>query len=73
MKAVDAQGQMRVVGRRPPGTGGLEAANGFLHLVIALRGHRPFIPRGVHRFRSYEEKDAWTLKTLTRPSPDRPR
>lgn len=73
IRAVDAQGPMRIVGRRRPSSGGLEAANGFLHLVIALRGNRPFIPRGVHRFGSYEEKDAWTLRMLTRPSPARPR
>jgi len=30
----------------------------FLKLVGALRGGRPFIPRGVHRFHTHEEKDA---------------
>jgi hypothetical protein len=38
-----------------------------------LRAGRPFIPRGVHRFRMHEEKDAWTLKMLARwnPAPHR--
>ena len=58
---------MKVIGRRRPGKGGLDTINGFLKLVISLRGGKPFIPRGVYRFRSHEEKDAWTLKMLTRP------
>ncbi|MBI5383444.1 MAG: hypothetical protein HZA90_02015 [Verrucomicrobia bacterium] len=64
---------MKIIGRRQPGSGGLEQANGFLKLVIGLRGDKPFIPRGVHRFRSHEEKDAWTLQMLTRPTRARPR
>ena len=59
----------KVLGRRRPGKGGLDSANGFLKLVISLRNGKPFIPRGVHRFRSHEEKDAWTLRMLTRPTP----
>ena len=59
---------MKVVGRRRPGKGGLDSAAGFLKLVISLRGDKPFIPRGVYRFRSHEEKDTWTLKMLTRPT-----
>ena len=59
---------IKVIGRRRPGTGGLEAANGFLKLVISLRDGKPFIPRGVYRFNSHQEKDEWTLKMLTRPN-----
>jgi len=58
---------MKVVGRRKPGRGGVVAAAGFLDLVIALRGNKPYIPKGVHRFRTVEESRAWTLKMLTRP------
>lgn len=64
---------MKVIGRRRPGNGGLDSANGFLKLVISLRGEKPFIPRGVYRFQSHEEKDAWTLKMLTRPNRAHPR
>ena len=56
---------MRVVGRRKPGKG-LEHADALLKLVIALRGNKPFIPRGIYRFHSHEEKDEWTMKMLTR-------
>ncbi len=58
---------MKIVGRRKPGSGGLERAAGFLELVRVLRGKKPFIPKGVHRFTSFEESAAWTLRMLTRP------
>lgn len=59
---------IKVIGRRRPGKGGLDSASGFVKLVIAFRNGKRFIPRGVYRFRSHEEKDAWTLKMLTRPN-----
>ena len=58
--------EMKVIGARRGSQGGLAAADGFLKLVGELRAGRPFIPRGVHRFRTHEEKDAWTLKMLAR-------
>ena len=59
------KGYMKVLGRRSPGRG-LQYADGLLKLVLELRGGKPFIPKGVYRFHSHEEKDAWTLKMLTR-------
>ena len=59
------KGYMKVLGRRSPGQG-LQYADGLLKLVLELRGDKPFIPKGVYRFHSHEEKDAWTLKMLTR-------
>ena len=56
----------KTVGKRIPSSGGLLAAEGFLKLVIALRGNKPFIPRGVYRFRSFEEKEEWAKKNLNR-------
>ena len=61
------KGEMKILGRRKPAVG-LEHANRFLKTVIALRGDKPFVPRGLYRFHSHEEKDEWTLKMLTRPS-----
>jgi hypothetical protein len=58
--------EMKIVGRRRGSQHGLVAADGFLKLVGTLRARRPFIPRGVRRFRTHEEKDAWTLKMLAR-------
>jgi len=57
---------MKVVGRRR-WRGGLLATAPLLRLSLALRGDKPFLPRGVYRFRSFEESDEWILKMLTRP------
>jgi hypothetical protein len=56
---------MKVVGRRR-WRGGLASAAGLLELALRLRGDKPFIPKGVHRFASFEESDAWSLTMLTR-------
>jgi hypothetical protein len=57
---------MKIVGRRR--LGGLLAAAPFLELVIRLRGQKPFIPRGVHRFRTFEESEEWLTRMMARPS-----
>jgi hypothetical protein len=62
----------KVVGRRTWRTG-LTAAAPLLELGVKLRGQKPFVPKGVHRFASFEESDAWTLRMLTRPSRRGPR
>lgn len=45
---------------------GLAVADNLLRLVVRLRGNRPFIPRGVCRFRSFEEADRWSLAMMAR-------
>jgi len=57
---------MKVVGRRRWGKG-LAASARLLQLNLSLRGDKPFLPKGVHRFQSFEECDEWTLRMLTRP------
>jgi hypothetical protein len=57
---------MKQVGRRKPYSGGLAGLQRFFELCLRLRGDRPFLPRGVYRFKSHEEADAWTMKMLTR-------
>jgi hypothetical protein len=57
---------MKVVGHRR-WTRGLAATAPLLRLVLQLRGKKPFLPKGVHRFRTFEESEEWTLKMLTRP------
>lgn len=59
--------------RRVPARGDLASAAGFLDLVIRLRAGKPFIPVGVHRFRSFEESQAWSLKMMARRSKRGPR
>ena len=46
---------------------GLIAANNLFKLTIGLRGTRPFIPKGVHRFESFEEAQQWSLRMMTKP------
>jgi hypothetical protein len=60
---------MKTVGRRQPSRGGLVAAAPLLDLVIDLRRGRPFIPKGVHRFQSFEESAAWSLEMMARSKP----
>jgi len=68
MQSIDAAEEgMKVVGRRVPGRG-LVAIAPLLRLAADLRGYKPFLPRGVYRFRSFEESEEWTLRMLTRPS-----
>jgi hypothetical protein len=62
----ETKGAMKIVGKRRASHRGLEDAKDFLDLVIELRAGKPFIPKGVWRFRSFEEKDEWTMKMLTR-------
>jgi hypothetical protein len=62
----DVELPTKVVGRRQWGTG-LAATASLLRLAVRLRGDKPFVPRGVYRFRSFEESDEWILRMLTRP------
>jgi len=62
---------MKVVGRRKPSSGGLKNANNLLELVIALRGNKPFFPKGVYKFKSFKEKEEWEKKMRSRWNPDR--
>ncbi len=55
----------KVVGRRRA-TRGLRQANHLLHLVLKLRTGRPFIPKGVHRFRTFEEAHQWSIQMQAR-------
>jgi hypothetical protein len=57
---------VKVVGRRTTARG-LVATAPLLRLAVDLRGSKPFLPRGVHRFRSFEESEEWTLRMLARP------
>ena len=68
MRAIDAgDKRVKIVGRRRLGRG-LSVAAPLLRLVVELRGRKPFLPRGIHRFRSFEESEEWTLRMLTRTS-----
>ena len=57
---------MKVVGRKGTPKVDLNTARGFLKLAARLHQGNVFIPKGVFRFKSFEEADAWTLKMITR-------
>jgi len=60
------QVNVKVIGRRRPGKGGILAAAGLLKMAVILRGDKPFIPKGVYRFSSFQESESWSLKMMTR-------
>ena len=73
-RGMDAQhpGPVKTLGRRGVRRPGLPAAEKFLEMVIALRGDKPFIPRGVHRFSTFEESHGWSIRMMARQrNPDR--
>ena len=58
-----ARDVMKTVGRRStdgPGIGALQRT------LAGLRGTNALIPRGVYRFNSFEEADAWMIRTIAR-------
>ena len=57
---------MKIVGRKGRPKVNVETANDFLKMVAVVRGHRPFMPKGVWRFKTFEEADAWKLQMMTR-------
>lgn len=69
---METKNYMKTVGRRKLYSGGLQGAQGFFEMVIKLRGDQPFLPKGVYRFKTYDEEHEWTLKMLTRPKAVRP-
>ena len=66
----DAPQATKIVGRRRSRKGGIVDAAPFLDLVVRLRGRKPFIPKGVHRFQSFEESQTWSIRMMARrPKP----
>jgi hypothetical protein len=62
----EVKAKYKVVGKLKESTFDFKKVNDFLKMIIAIRGSQPFIPKGVHKFKSHEEAQAWTLKMLTR-------
>ena len=63
---------MKIVGKRKKGKSDLTTAAPFLDLVRSLCGSKPFIPKGVYRFSSFEESQQWSIRMMARrANPDR--
>jgi len=56
---------VKQVGKRKAAKG-LEAASRLLQLVLDLRGAKPFHPKGVYRFKTFEEAQKSFLEFITR-------
>lgn len=56
----------KTIGTRKPNSGGLEKTNNLFELVIGLRGDKPFHPRGLFKFKTWEEKAEWDRKLMKR-------
>jgi hypothetical protein len=71
-RACDNRG-MRMVGRRRTDGDALGDQGALARTSAALRGRKALVPRGLYRFSSFEEADAWmttmTLSTRARRSP----
>jgi hypothetical protein len=59
---------MKIVGRKGKAKVDVNTIDALQRLANELRSGRPFMPKGVWRFKTFEEADAWKLKMLTRRS-----
>lgn len=63
---MEPKNYMKILGRRQPPTGGISAARNLQRTLRDLHADRPFVPRGVYRFKTHEESQEWLMKMLTR-------
>ena len=57
---------MKVVGRKGKPRVDVTTIDSLQRLANELRKGRPFMPRGVYKFRSFEDADQWKMRMLTR-------
>lgn len=60
------QPTMKVVGRRKIGLSTPEDTDRLLRTAWAVRGTDKLVPRGLYRFRSFEEADEWMTRMTAR-------
>lgn len=58
--------EMKVIGRKGKPRIDVTTIDSLQKLANELRKGRPFMPKGLWRFRSHEEADSWKLMMLTR-------
>ncbi len=62
---------MKIVGKMTRHKKGFsEELNKFFQLVIEFRRDKVFIPRGVFRFKTFEEAEKWRQRMLRGKVPD---
>jgi hypothetical protein len=62
--------KVKIIGKRKKSSLSFEDINNFLKAISALRGEKPFIPKGVYRFKTFEEAQDWTMDMITKSIPD---
>jgi hypothetical protein len=62
----DGEPGMKVVGRKGKPRVDVTTIDSLQRLANELRKGRPFMPRGVYKFRSFEDADQWKMRMLTR-------
>lgn len=61
---------MKIVGKiKRHKKGFSEDLNNFFHLILEFRKDNIFIPKGVFRFKTFEEAEKWRHKMLRGRSP----
>jgi hypothetical protein len=59
---------MKVIGRQGQAKVDVVAIDGMQRMANVLRAGKGMTPRGVFRFKSFEEADEWLLEMKTRPA-----
>jgi hypothetical protein len=57
---------MKVVGRKGKPRVDVTTIDSLQRLAHELRKGRPFMPRGVYKFHSFEDADQWKMRMLSR-------
>jgi hypothetical protein len=57
---------MRVVGKRRTEGSAIDDQGRLARTAAALRGTADLVPRGLYRFRTFEEADAWMTRMMAR-------
>lgn len=61
---------IKSVGRKVKEHYPLTELDAFLNLAIALRKGKPFIPKGIYKFKSQEEANQWQIPMILGHIPD---
>ena len=57
---------MKVIGRKGAPLVNVETMDQMQKMANALRQGRPLVPKGLWRFKTFEEADSWLIKMMAR-------
>ena len=58
--------RIKIIGKRKAISSSLESTNIFLKTIVQLRAGNPFIPKGVYRFKNFQEAQDWSIRMMTK-------